>query len=104
MNFQEAITSGFKNFAKFDGKATRPEFWYFFLFCVVGNLLLNAVSAGLASLFGLITLIPSLSVGARRLHDVGRSGWWQLISLTVIGFFVLIYWWAQPAKTQDNAF
>ena len=43
-----------------------------------------------------MVLIPALAVGARRLHDVGKSGWWQLISITVIGLIPLIIWWAQP--------
>ena len=43
------------------------------------------------------TLLPALAVGARRLHDIGRSGWWQLLSLSGIGTLVLIYWWVQPS-------
>ena len=45
----------------------------------------------------LALLLPALAVGARRLHDIGRSGWWQLLSLTGIGSLVLIYWWVQPS-------
>ena len=45
----------------------------------------------------LALLLPALAVGARRLHDIGRSGWWQLLSLTGIGTLVLIYWWVQPS-------
>ena len=49
---------------------------------------------------GLVALglvLPALAVGTRRLHDIGKSGWWQVIMLTVIGLLVLIYWWVQPA-------
>jgi uncharacterized membrane protein YhaH (DUF805 family) len=52
-------------------------------------------------LFSLATLVPALSIGARRLHDIGKSGWWQLIMLTVIGVFLLIYWWCQPTAQQQ---
>jgi uncharacterized membrane protein YhaH (DUF805 family) len=43
-------------------------------------------------------LLPAFAVGARRLHDIGRSGWWQLLTLTGIGVLLLIYWWVQPSE------
>ena len=50
------------------------------------------------------TLLPTLAIGARRLHDTGRSGWWQLLYLTIIGIAVLIIFWAQETKQEtDNA-
>jgi len=50
-------------------------------------------------------LLPSLAVGARRLHDIGRSGWWQLLSLIpVIGVLVLIYWYIQPGDPEANEY
>ena len=49
-------------------------------------------------------LLPALAVGTRRLHDIGKSGWWQLIMLTVIGLLVLIYWWVQPAVEAGNTY
>ena len=48
-------------------------------------------------------LLPALAVGTRRLHDIGKSGWWQLIMLTVIGLLVLIYWWVQPTVDGGNS-
>ena len=61
--------------------------------------MLGDVVNGLVSL-GL--LLPALAVGTRRLHDIGKSGWWQLIMLTVIGLLILIYWWAQPTVEGIN--
>ena len=49
-------------------------------------------------------LLPALAVGTRRLHDIGKSGWWQLVMLTVIGLLVLIYWWVQPAVEDGNQY
>jgi uncharacterized membrane protein YhaH (DUF805 family) len=46
----------------------------------------------------------SIAVATRRLHDVNRSGWWQLIAITLIGLIPLIYWLAQPAETTENRF
>ena len=97
MNFGQAISVCLSKYATFTGRASRPEFWWFFLFQIlisIADSMLGDVIAGLVSL-GL--LLPALAVGTRRLHDIGKSGWWQLIMLTVVGLLVLIYWWVQPA-------
>jgi uncharacterized membrane protein YhaH (DUF805 family) len=113
MNFQDAIKSGFKNYVNFNGRAARSEFWYWVLFAVIGGILLSVVdgvvfpdneTGPLSTIFNLALLLPSLAVGARRLHDIDRTGWWQLIELTVIGIFVLIYWWVQPGQEGANRF
>ncbi|MCG2609581.1 DUF805 domain-containing protein, partial [Acinetobacter sp. SM34] len=56
----------------------------------------------LNGLLNLALLLPSLAVGARRLHDTNRSGWWQLLVLTVIGIIPLIIWWATDTKAESN--
>jgi uncharacterized membrane protein YhaH (DUF805 family) len=67
----------------------------------------------LSSLFGdgsivsfanIILILPSISVACRRLHDVGRSGWWQLLAISLIGILVLIFWYVQPSKEVDNKY
>ena len=92
-------------YAKFDGRATRSEYWYFTLFAtisyivamVIDGLLMN-VTGGMPILTILAMLgmiVPSIAVGVRRLHDIGKSGWWYLlalvpfISLVLIAFFVI---------------
>ena len=50
----------------------------------------------------ILILLPSLSVGARRLHDTGRSGWWQLLYLTIIGVIVLIVWWVADGGKKNK--
>lgn len=111
MNFWTAIRTCFAKYAIFRGCATRPEFWWFWLFNFLCQFLLGQVDksmappeamhgAGLLSfLFSLITLLPMLAVSARRLHDVGRSGWWQLLVLIpLFGWLVLLYWLVQPSR------
>ena len=95
---------GLKKFAVFEGRASRAEFWNFY--CLMLILVFLSIKLdvhlfdvpegwGPAYIVTSITLfIPTLSIGARRLHDVGKSGWWQLISLTGIGVILLIAWWA----------
>jgi uncharacterized membrane protein YhaH (DUF805 family) len=95
----------FKNWNKFNGRANQSEFWYFTLFYfIVGTIFffidvsflgynpMDPTSIGvLQSIFGLLVLIPSLSLTVRRLHDVNKSGWNMLWSLTIIGFFYVLY-------------
>ena len=50
----------------------------------------------------IICLLPGLAVGARRLHDTGRSGWWQLLYLTIIGTIVLIVWWVADGVRKNK--
>lgn len=98
------------NYANFSGRARRKEFWFFMLFCVILGIIAEVIDTVLGtkplvnSLLNLALLVPSLAVGARRLHDVGRSGWWQLLTLTVIGILVLIWWWVTETKQQNNEY
>ena len=101
MNFGQAISTCLSNYATFSGRASRSEFWWFFLFQILVSIAASMVSEKFGSLINLGLLLPALAVGARRLHDIGRSGWWQLLMISGIGFFVLIYWWVQP--TADGA-
>lgn len=105
MSFVDAVKLCFTKFADFEGRAKRPEFWWFVLFCVVGSLVLGIVSSYVSWAFSLATLIPSLAVGARRLHDVNKSGWLQLLGLIpILGWIYLIYVCAQPGDAADNQY
>lgn len=101
MEFGQAISACFSKYASFTGRASRPEFWWFFLFQVLASLAATMLSELLNGLVVLALLLPGLAVGTRRLHDIDRTGWWQLIMLTGIGYFLLMYWWAQP--TAESA-
>ncbi len=98
-----------KKYATFTGRATRAEFWYFILF----NTIVSFILAILDGIFGtngvfygiyvLAVLIPTLAVEVRRLHDIGKSGWWLLISIVpIIGFIVLIVWFATDSKEYNK--
>ena len=99
MNFQEAIRICFSKYADFNGRATRPEYWWFVLFVVLVGLGLSLISPMLSGIFSLGTLLPSVAAAARRLHDTNRSGWWQLICIVpVIGLIVILVFLAQEGK------
>lgn len=98
MTFQESIQVCFNKYVDFSGRASRSEYWWFALFVFLGSLVLGMVSTWLNVIFLLATLLPQLAAASRRLHDTGRSGWWQLIGLIpIIGFIVLIVFLAQES-------
>jgi len=99
MNFVDAIKTCFVKYADFKACASRPEFWWWTLFTVIASLALQVASTHLSAAFSIATFLPSIAVGARRLHDTDRSGWWQLLYfLPIIGWIVLIIFWAEAGK------
>src|SRR3954470_6044901 len=99
----DATRTCFAKYADFVGRAGRAEFWWFFLFVLLGSAITSLVSVRLYALFGLITLLPILAVGARRLHDTNRSGWWQLLSLVPFGFILVFIYLAERGTTELRA-
>ena len=105
MTFSESIQACFSKYADFNGRAKRSEYWWFALFIFLVSLGLGIVSDIVSALFSLATLLPSLAVGARRLHDTKRSGWWQLLwLLPVIGWIVVIVFLVQEGSTEANEY
>lgn len=103
MTFGESINRCFSKYADFNGRAAKAEFWWWMLFVLLASLAARMVSPVLSSLFSLGTLLPCLAVTARRLHDVGRSGWWQLIVLVpLVGWIVLVYWCVQDSRAGTD--
>ena len=78
-----AISACFSKYATFSGRATRSEFWYFYLFyilVIVAVSLIDPTTSGLlGNLVFLGFIIPMTAAGCRRMHDVGKSGWFQLV-------------------------
>ncbi|MGB5506354.1 MAG: DUF805 domain-containing protein [Sulfurovum sp.] len=110
-------------YVDFKGRSTRSEYWYFILFVFIISIILSLVdtllinpalgmtpaeatkSGLLAPIFALAVLLPKIAVAVRRLHDIGKSGWWYLIILIpIIGVLVLIYFWVQDSQVGENMY
>lgn len=89
----------------FEGRVTRQTFWMFTLWYVIIYIVLSIFSDMLASVFSLAVLLPSIGLGARRLHDIGMSGWWQLIGIIpVLGWVAIIYLLAKQGQAGPNEY
>ena len=116
MNPADIVATCFSRTFDFKGRSSRAEFWWFALAVSVLTLFvrISLVLSGISptSLTGALALefvqvilfVPTLSVAVRRLHDVGKSGWWLLIALTIIGYIWLIIWWVRPGAVAPNRF
>lgn len=97
-----------EHYADFNGRARRKEYWMFVLFNFIISAVLQIVFGKLlglnfiASLYGLAVLVPGIAVGVRRLHDIGKSGWWLLLALIPIVNFYLIYLLCVDSQPEAN--
>ena len=126
MNFRIAIIKCFMLYFVFKGRAKRAEFWWFFLFLMILGVMTSIIDSTLgtqivtndmgtitevddqktgifSTVVQLITFIPGLAVGARRLHDTNRSGWWQLLWIVIlIGWIPLLIFFASSSKNDEG--
>ena len=115
MNLFQSINYCLKHYSDFNGRASRSEYWWFYLFTLIVETMGTILVYGFLSYFDtaqefgifetiavIVFLLPILAVGARRLHDINRSGWWQLLILTLIGIILLIIWWASVGENKKN--
>ena len=115
MTFQQSIQTCLNKYADFKGKASRSEYWWFFLFTAIVGVITGTLdvvifpdftetlgTGPLRLLFNVAVITPGIAVGARRLHDTNRSGWWQLLYFTVIGIPVVFILMALPSKEEEN--
>lgn len=109
MGFIEAIKTCLRKYVDANGRALRSEYWYFYLFLILGVIITSILDSltGLfvfTLIFYLAMILPMLMVTIRRLHDVGKSGWWILISLVPIVSLILLYWMIIEGDKGDNEF
>jgi uncharacterized membrane protein YhaH (DUF805 family) len=99
-----------QNYVGFQGRATRKEYWMFYLFnAIISGILLGLMEVSdifviIAGIYALVTLLPSLAVSVRRLHDTGRSGWWMLIGFVPFGSIVILVFTCTASQPGDNQY
>lgn len=100
-----SVISCFNKYFDFETRSSRKEFWYWQLFRILMFLTITYLESlglsGLLFISNFIFLIPEIAVSIRRLHDINKSGWWILLSLTIIGIIPLIYFYC--IKGDDGA-
>jgi uncharacterized membrane protein YhaH (DUF805 family) len=113
MSFGQAITTCFRKYADFKGRASRPEYWWFLLSFVLAYLGVSIIGAGLGEdaagglliLLILGYLIPLLAAAVRRLHDTGRSGWYYFVGvIPLVGGFILLFLLAGMGESGSNMY
>ncbi len=122
MDFGTAVKSFWSNYSNFKGRARRSEYWYIQLFLVLTNLAAAVIDLALmdgdvdrfianggGGIVGLVwilaTIVPAIAVLVRRLHDIGKSGWWALmVFLPFVGALVLLYFSVQDSQAEANAY
>ena len=116
VSFKEAVVRALtQNYCNFSGRASRSEYWWFYLFtCIVSwvvSIVVRLFSSELSIMYiasmvvGLAFLLPSLGIAVRRLHDIGKSGWWMFISLIpLIGAIILLVWWCKDSQMEPNEY
>lgn len=103
-------TDVLKKYAVIEGRATRQEYWMFFLLNFIVSILISIVALlinfrELSSLYSLVVFVPSMTVLIRRLHDTDRSGWWALLILIpIIGWITLFIFLVQKSNTALNSY
>ncbi len=116
MSFQDAVRSCFQKYVVISGRAPRSEYWWWVLFVILANVVMGMLDGAifgfgaggpsiLGPVFGLATLLPSICVSGRRLHDRDMSAWWLLLMLLpIVGPLVLLFIYVLPGTHDANRF
>ena len=105
MEILTSIIGTFNKSFTVKGTASRSEFWYFQLFILMAAIPFAILASPQASMvFFVIILFPGFSLQVRRLHDVGKSGWWILLSFVPFGFVFLTAFYCFKSKAENNHF
>ncbi len=112
--FGEAVKRALNKYCCFSGRASRSEYWWWILFSFIVNTALNYIFLFISSaetavmvcgIVGLALLLPSLGLCVRRLHDIGKSGWWWLLALIpIVGAIILIVWFCKDSQPTENQY
>jgi uncharacterized membrane protein YhaH (DUF805 family) len=106
MDFKQAIQHVLQNYANFEGRACRSEYWYWVLAIFIVHVVLQGIGLHFIDwIFALATLVPSFAVGVRRLHDIDKTGWLVLIVfIPFVGWIIMIVWAATKGTDGPNQY
>lgn len=112
-----AVKTCFRKYITFNGRASRSEYWFFFLFnCIISSILFGLAIAinqenvsliflGLTLAYSLVVFLPALAVTVRRLHDIGKSGWlYCIVFIPYIGAFILLFFLCKKGDINCNLY
>ena len=111
MRLVENYIGGLLKYAHFHGRASRPEYWWFAaanlllgaIFWILGNL--GSPVGSLSLIYAIAVLVPNLSITVRRLHDIGRSGWWLPLGIVPTPFvFLILFFMCQRGQIETNRY
>lgn len=105
MTFVESVKTCFGKYAEFKGRASRAEYWWFILFLVLASGVGAALGERMQAAAMLVSFLPAISVTVRRLHDLGKSGWWYWLGLIpLVGAIILLVWFCRKGAAEPNDF
>ncbi len=103
MDIQQSVKTVLANYANFNGRSSRAEFWWWLLAYFLAAVVLAFIGGVLnlnflPSLLALALLVPNIAVSVRRFHDIGMTGWWALIFIIpLVGLIAMIYFFIKPS-------
>ncbi|MDC0136789.1 DUF805 domain-containing protein [Sulfitobacter sp.] len=109
--FMGALKDGFARFVDFKTRSTRSQYWWFTLWSVIVSIITGIIDVSLGMgdtgpvglLTSLVLFLPSLAVAIRRLHDIGRTGWWMLlVFIPILGWIVLLVFYCTKSQETPN--
>ena len=102
----DSVISCFNKYFDFDSRSSRKEFWFWQLFRILMFLSITYIESlglnGLLLISNFIFIIPEIAVSIRRLHDINKSGWWILLTITIIGIIPLTYYYCLKGDRNNN--
>ena len=104
MTLGQAISECFSKYAKFDGRASRSEYWWFMLFIFLVSCAAASMNDTVYGVVAFALLLPHFAVASRRLHDLDKSAWWLLLGLVPLANLLLIVWFCMKCTYAVNRF
>lgn len=103
--YQKSVLNCFKKSFDINGRAARPEYWYFQLCATLIFIFTDRIHEMLFNIALIVFIVPLITVTVRRLHDINRSGWWVLVSaVPLVGSIVIFYWAISKGSPEENLY